>query len=85
VSARRPRRSGPSRPRQRQVPRRSHSSESAAQLYAAGADYVYLPRVENARNLEPAIIAALDGMLAAHRAKIEEAEGKRRDRKEVFA
>jgi len=41
--------------------------------------------VENARNLEPAIIAALDGMLAAHRAKIEEAEGKRRDRKEVFA
>lgn len=59
--------------------------EEAAQLYEAGADYVYLPRVENARNLEPAIIAALDGVLSAHRARIEEAEGKWRERKEIFA
>ena len=59
--------------------------EEAARLYEAGADYVYVPRVDNARALEPAIIAALDGTLSVHRAKLEEIEGKWRDRNEVFA
>ncbi|MBX6322270.1 MAG: cation:proton antiporter [Rhodospirillaceae bacterium] len=59
--------------------------EEAARLYEAGADYVYVPRVDNARLLEPAIIAALEGSLAAYRAKVEEAEGPWHERKEVFA
>jgi voltage-gated potassium channel Kch len=59
--------------------------QEAARLYEAGADYVYVPRVDNARALEPAIIAALEGTLAAHRAKLEETEGPWRDRNEVFA
>ncbi len=59
--------------------------EEAARLYEAGADYVYVPRVDNARVLEPAIIAALDGTLAAYRARVEEAEGPWHERKEVFA
>jgi hypothetical protein len=33
-------------------------------MYAAGADYVYLPRVETARALMPALEAALAGELA---------------------
>ncbi|MCL4731661.1 MAG: NAD-binding protein, partial [Planctomycetes bacterium] len=38
--------------------------EDARAMYAAGADYVYLPRVETARALMPALEAALAGELA---------------------
>jgi hypothetical protein len=57
----------------------------AERLYAAGADFVYLSRVETARSLTPAIVSALQGALNTHRAKRAELDGEWRERKEVFA
>jgi voltage-gated potassium channel Kch len=55
-----------------------------AAIYAAGADYVYLARLEAARSLAEAIGEALNGRLAAYRTAREAAEGKPQDRREVL-
>jgi hypothetical protein len=53
-------------------------------IYAAGADYVYLARLEAARSLTEAIREALNGKLATYRAAREEADGKPQERGEVL-
>ncbi len=58
--------------------------DEAAGLYEAGADYVYLPRVESARLLVEAILCGLKGEIHAHRAEHEERHGQWNDRREVF-
>ena len=58
--------------------------DEAAELYAAGADYVYLPRVESARLLVQAILRGLQGEIGSHRLEHEEFHGPWRDRREVF-
>ncbi len=53
-------------------------------LYAAGADYVFMPRVESARAIELAIEKALNGEIADFRTSLETAEGKWSERREVL-
>ncbi len=53
-------------------------------IYAAGADYVFLSRVETARALSQAIGEALNGTLADYRGAREEELGKPGDRREVL-
>jgi len=53
-------------------------------LYAAGADYVFLPRVETARAVEQAIERALAGEIGPYRAEVEATEGEWHTRREVL-
>ncbi len=53
-------------------------------MYAAGADYVFLSRAETARNLMPALAAALAGTLGEHRRREEAALGAPGKRAEVL-
>ncbi len=55
-----------------------------AGIYDAGADYVYLARLEAARSVGEAIGEALNGRLAAYRAAREEEEGLPATRREVL-
>jgi Kef-type K+ transport system membrane component KefB len=55
-----------------------------AEMYAAGADLVYLARVETAHNVLPAIAAALGGSLAEHRKREEATHGLPAARAEVL-
>jgi Kef-type K+ transport system membrane component KefB len=57
----------------------------AAPMYEAGADFVYLSRVETARNVLPAIEAALAGSLGDHRKREEAAMGSYDTRREVLS
>jgi Kef-type K+ transport system membrane component KefB len=54
------------------------------EIYAAGADYVFLSRIDTARALGEAIGMALNGSLKAYRAKVEEEGGDIRTRREVL-
>lgn len=58
--------------------------KETAKLYRAGADYVFLPRVESARGLLPAVSFALSGGITNYRAERETAEGEWYERDEVF-
>jgi Kef-type K+ transport system membrane component KefB len=49
---------------------------SARKMYDAGADFVYLSRAETARNLVPAVEAALGGGIADHRRRQESMLGR---------
>jgi voltage-gated potassium channel Kch len=53
-------------------------------IYAAGADYVFLSRVDTARALSEAIGEALNGSLAQYRAMSEERDGRPGGRDEVL-
>ncbi|MBI4576805.1 MAG: cation:proton antiporter, partial [Planctomycetes bacterium] len=53
-------------------------------LYAAGADYVFVTRVEAARNLLPAVEAAMAGRIRDYRAEQDQAHGAVADRVEVL-
>jgi hypothetical protein len=57
---------------------------SARAMYDAGADFVYLSRAETARNLLPAVEAALGGTLAEHRRREDVALGRAEARAEVL-
>jgi Kef-type K+ transport system membrane component KefB len=54
------------------------------EMYAAGADYVFLARAETARNVMPAVAAALAGTLGEHRKREEAALGVPAGRAEVL-
>ncbi len=54
------------------------------ELYAVGADYVFLQRVESARAVELAVEKALNGDIADFRHNLELAEGKWSERSEVL-
>jgi Kef-type K+ transport system membrane component KefB len=54
------------------------------EMYAAGADYVFLARAETARNVMPAVAAALAGTLGEHRKREEAALGTPATRAEVL-
>jgi Kef-type K+ transport system membrane component KefB len=58
-------------------------SESRA-LYAAGADYVFLQRIETARAVEQAIEQALSGRIGEHRSAMETQHGMWHAREEVM-
>lgn len=58
--------------------------EDVPAIYAAGASYVFLSRLESARGLEEAIGEALNGTLDGYRAAREEADGKAADRHEAL-
>ncbi len=60
------------------------SYDDSAAIYAAGADYVYLARLESARALGEAIGEALNGRLGAYRLAREQAEGTLVERHEVL-
>ena len=53
-------------------------------LYDAGADFVFLQRVETARAVEQAIASALSGNINEHRSAIEESYGRWDTRQEVL-
>ena len=53
-------------------------------LYEAGADYVFLPRIETARAVEQAIEKALAGEIRAYRAQVEANDGEWHLRQEVL-
>jgi hypothetical protein len=54
------------------------------EIYEAGADYVYLPQVQNAQAILPSILAALDGGIEAYRLEQERSNGKWHERDEVI-
>jgi len=56
----------------------------AGPVYEAGADYVYLPRVDSAQALLPALRHALDGSLQQYRKHREIRDGHWSDRREVL-
>jgi len=58
--------------------------KDCGKLYDAGADYVFLPRVETARAVERAIEKALAGEIGVYRAQVEAAEGEWHSRREVL-
>jgi voltage-gated potassium channel Kch len=58
--------------------------KDCSRLYDAGADYVFLPRVETARAVERAIEKALAGEIGAYRAQVEAVEGEWLSRREVL-
>jgi len=60
------------------------SFTAARDMYAAGADYVFLIRAETARGLLPAVAAALAGTLGEHRKREEAALGTPDARAEVL-
>ena len=60
------------------------SFEDVAGMYASGADYVFLSRVETAHNLLPAIGAALGNTLPEHRKREEATHGAPDARAEVL-
>ena len=60
------------------------SFADTGEMYAAGADYVFLARAEAARNLMPAVAAALAGTLPEHRQREEAALGAPGARAEVL-
>jgi Kef-type K+ transport system membrane component KefB len=53
-------------------------------LYQAGADYVFLPRIEVAQAVGLAVMKALHGEIGSHRADISASQGEWHDRREVF-
>jgi len=53
-------------------------------LYEAGADYVFLQRIETARAVERAIEKALAGEIGSYRAQVEAVEGEWHARQEVL-
>jgi voltage-gated potassium channel Kch len=58
--------------------------DDCAPIYKAGADFVYLARLEVARSLFGTISEALNGNLAAYRGAREAEDGKPQDRREVI-
>jgi hypothetical protein len=54
------------------------------EIYAAGADYVFLSRIDTARALGEAVGMALNGSLAEFRARVEAETGKPQTRREVL-
>jgi Kef-type K+ transport system membrane component KefB len=58
--------------------------KDSAKLYEAGADYVFLPRIETAKAVEQAIEKALAGEIRAYRAQVEAREGEWHSRQEVL-
>jgi voltage-gated potassium channel Kch len=54
------------------------------EIYAAGADYVFLARLETARAVEEAIGDALNGNIKGYRERREAADGKLGERKELM-
>jgi hypothetical protein len=58
--------------------------DDSAGIYAAGADYVFLARLEAARSLVEAIREALNGRLPGYREAREAADGRLQDRGEVL-
>jgi Kef-type K+ transport system membrane component KefB len=58
--------------------------KDSRKLYEAGADYVFLPRVETARAVERAIVRALAGEIGAYRAQVESVDGEWHTRREVL-
>jgi Kef-type K+ transport system membrane component KefB len=58
--------------------------KDSRKLYEAGADYVFLPRVETARAVERAIERALVGEIGVYRAQVEAVEGEWHSRREVL-
>jgi len=58
--------------------------QAAEAVYKAGADYVYLPRVDTAQALMPALSHALEGTLAQYRKEEELREGPWSNRREVL-
>ena len=58
--------------------------EDSRRLYEAGADYVFLQRVETARAVEQAIERALSGDIMGHRSSTEALHGEWHERDEVL-
>ena len=58
--------------------------KDSRKLYEAGADYVFLPRIETARAVERAIEQALAGEIGTFRAQVEAMEGEWHSRREVL-
>ncbi len=58
--------------------------QAAEEIYTAGADYVYLPRVDTAQALMPVVSHALDGTLAQYRRERELRDGTWSERQEVL-
>jgi Kef-type K+ transport system membrane component KefB len=58
--------------------------KDSRRLYEAGADYVFLPRIETAKAVEQAIEKALAGEIRAYRAQVEGDEGEWHARREVL-
>jgi Kef-type K+ transport system membrane component KefB/Trk K+ transport system NAD-binding subunit len=58
--------------------------EDSRRLYEAGADYVFLQRIETARAVEQAIEKALAGEISSYRAQVEAIEGEWHTRQEVL-
>ena len=58
--------------------------EDSGKLYEAGADYVFLQRIETARAVEQAIEHALSGGIKEHRASVEAVHGEWHNRDEVL-
>ena len=58
--------------------------KDSRRLYEAGADFVFLPRIETAKAVEQAIERALAGEIGAYRAQVEAREGEWHSREEVL-
>ena len=58
--------------------------KDSRRLYEAGADYVFLQRIETARAVEQAIEKALAGEIRSYRAQVEAVEGEWHARQEVL-
>ena len=58
--------------------------QESKRLYEAGADYVFLQRIETARTVEQVIEKALAGEIRAYRSEIESREGEWHNRNEVL-
>jgi Kef-type K+ transport system membrane component KefB len=58
--------------------------EDSRRLYEAGADYVFLQRIETARAVEQAIEKALAGEIDSYRSQVEAVEGQWHTRQEVL-
>jgi Kef-type K+ transport system membrane component KefB len=58
--------------------------KDSRRLYAAGADYVFLPRIETAKAVQRAIEKALLGQIKEYRAQVEAGEGEWHARQEVL-
>jgi Kef-type K+ transport system membrane component KefB len=58
--------------------------QESRRLYEAGADYVFLQRIETARAVEQAIEKALAGEIGSYRAQVEADEGEWHARQEVL-
>jgi Kef-type K+ transport system membrane component KefB len=59
-------------------------TRESQRLYEAGADYVFLPRVEIAQAVQLAVLKALRGEITSHRADISSVHGEWHERREVF-